>query len=178
VQADAPPEDSPLAEEPLAWYRTLDATGGCFSERFRCVLDDQAVLDRETGLVWQRTPFAVSFNRQWSEAIRLCTDTEIGARGGWRLPTAEEFATVYLSTNPSPGLPPGHPFGGLIEYNLFWTLFWTRSLLGTTVGSIAVLTYQFLGGFEDFGGSAYENDLFETHRVWCVRAPAVSGEYW
>ena len=53
------PTQKTLDEIPGSWSRALSATGGCTSERFQCVLGDVAVLDRETGLVWERVPSAV-----------------------------------------------------------------------------------------------------------------------
>jgi len=109
VQADAP-EDSELAERPPAWSRTLNATGGCFSERFRCVMSGEAVLDRETGLVWQRyQPESNTLN--WTSAWGFCLTDETGGRGGWRLPTSEEVATLWSDAGVSFDLPAGHPFG-------------------------------------------------------------------
>lgn len=113
VQADAP-EDLALAEEPPAWYRRLDASGGCFSERFRCVMNDEAVLDRETGLVWwrdaQETAGVFEGQAVW------CAHGDWGGRKGWRLPTVAELTSLIdpAQANPvpvaPPALPPGHPF--------------------------------------------------------------------
>lgn len=145
VQADAP-EDSQLAEMPPAWYRTLDATGGCFSERFRCVMEnDAAVLDRETGLVWQRS-LSVPITMAWSSAHGECLSSVAGGRGGWRLPTSEEVGTLW--THYGQGLiqlPTGHPFN-VASNTYVWTAtsapgdatqaFWR--ILGSTGGSLAL----------------------------------------
>jgi uncharacterized protein DUF1566 len=85
-----------------------------------------AVLDRETGLVWPRQ--AVVFNGErefhWRNAGRLCSMPRIGSRTGWRLPTRAELATLIDPSQPvdpgSPRLPPGHPFL-LYEPFQFWT---------------------------------------------------------
>ena len=70
-------------------------------------LDDDVVLDRETGLVWQRTVSAVSVD--WFTAISYCYTTTAGGRKGWRLPAVEELASLVDSTQTNPSLPVGHP---------------------------------------------------------------------
>ncbi len=77
--------------------------------RFELVLGGDAVLDHETGLVWQRDTsiFAV----EWVLAQLLCYELEIGGRMGWRLPTMDELATlIEKGHEPEPALPTGHPF--------------------------------------------------------------------
>jgi len=69
-----------------------------------------AVLDRETGLVWERSPSTSTFN--WENAQFHCNDLRVGNRKGWRLPTAQELASLVDPTvaPPGPTLPAGHPF--------------------------------------------------------------------
>lgn len=161
VQADAP-EDSALAEIPPAWYQKLDATGGCVSERFRCVMDYAAVLDRETGLVWQRTPDA-NLKGSWIAASFECVEAEIGGRRGWRLPTKEEISTLFLDASPSPGLPAGHPFEHSIS-GFSNNKFWTSSEWDTGKH----YAFAFIQG-------SFELPTFQTdpYRGWCVRAPGI-----
>ena len=92
-----------------SWHRVLPANdngGGCSSSRFGCVMNDEAVLDRETGLVWQRdlgaNPRGFS---DWAGYMAYCTRLFSGSRYGWRAPTIEELATL----NPV-ALPAGNPF--------------------------------------------------------------------
>jgi hypothetical protein len=148
VQADAP-EDSLSAEEPPAWYQTLDATGGCFSARFRCVMNDEAVLDRETGLVWWRDA-QESAGAFESQAV-WCAHGSWGGRGGWRLPTTPELMTLIDPTQANPGpvgvpaFPPGHPFDVQIG---FWT--WTSETFASgehvaVAMQVGITNYSTLG---------------------------------
>ena len=54
--------------------------------------NSEAVLDRETGLVWQRSP--VTGPAPWVAALSYCRQQVIGDRKGWRLPSYEEMSTL------------------------------------------------------------------------------------
>lgn len=158
VQADAP-EDSALAEQPPSWYRTLDATGGCYSERFRCVLNNEAVLDRETGLVWQRTLDA--FSEAWATARNRCLDKGLGGRYGWRLATIEEMKTLLHGWPAADRLPTGHPFIDVPNVAPF--RYWTA----TTSPGDATSAYTFGSGSQ--GGGFSQVPKTDLYRYWCVR---------
>jgi hypothetical protein len=82
--------------------------------------NNEAVLDRETGLVWQRT--AEGTPRTWVDAVRTCWTRQVGGRAGWHLPTIEELASLIDPTIPSPGpaLPSGHPFQNIVQ-STYWS---------------------------------------------------------
>ena len=75
-----------------------------------------AVLDRETGLVWQRSPDPIIQNQTWIGALLLChalqnvSGIPTGNRFGWRLPSVEELGSLIDRTQSNPALPAGHPF--------------------------------------------------------------------
>ncbi len=141
-----------LEEIPGTWSRQLSATGGCTSERFDCVLGDTAVLDRETGLVWERVPSATTSN--WATANEGCLESGTGSRHGWRMPTAAELASLIVSSGS--GLPSGHPFT-ISTVDLYWTA--TTNTAGTSV-----LAYTTSGL-----GAATLVAPTSTIRAWCVR---------
>ena len=87
---------------PPAWYQKLPA-----AERFQLVPDDAAVLDKETGLVWEKSPDTTT--RTWATASAYAYSKTVGGRKGWRLPTVEELASLVDPTT-IPVLPSGHPF--------------------------------------------------------------------
>ena len=65
--------------------------------------NDDAVLDRSTGLMWTRHA-SLFGDRKWQEAMSV-EGLFYANRTDWRLPSIEELVTLY-----SPGLPVGHPF--------------------------------------------------------------------
>jgi hypothetical protein len=102
-----------LDEIPPAWSQKLRAddgdANGCNSSRFKCVLDNEAVLDKETGLVWERSPR--NYQGSWVVAKWQCWASNTGGREGWRLPTVSEIDSLkeYCAITDRI-LPCGHPF--------------------------------------------------------------------
>ncbi len=86
--------------------------------RFKVLGDfsGKAVLDRETGLVWEQSPLSPSKGEtgllDWESAQSRCNGLTVCNRMGWRLPTIQELASqVDPSVGfPGPTLPAGHPF--------------------------------------------------------------------
>jgi uncharacterized protein DUF1566 len=134
-----------------AWDKTIDSPA-----RFKVLsaFDGAAVLDRETGLVWEKTATLVG---SWRASMRFCALRSTGGRMGWRLPALEELLTLVDPSVSTPALPAGAPFE-----NVFSTSFWTANeeeadpTLAVTV-SLDVFTLA----------SASKTS---THRVLCVRA--------
>lgn len=106
---DLDPDDPPgptmraLDETPPAWSQILPS-----NERFELVLNDEAVLDKETGLVWERSPDTTL--RAWSAAIGYAFRKTVGGRKGWRLPTISELASLIDPAQSNLALPNGYPF--------------------------------------------------------------------
>lgn len=87
-----------------------DAWDHTDSPRFQLLapMAGQAVLDRETDLVWERSPSGTVFT--WSGAQDRCNRLVVGNRMGWRVPSIQEL-TSLLSIGAAPNnLEPGNPF--------------------------------------------------------------------
>jgi hypothetical protein len=80
-----------------------------------------AVLDKETGLVWERSPDLAVL--PWSGARFACTGKTTGNRKGWRLPSMPELASLIDPSVafPGPTLPPGHPFSNVVQSSGYWS---------------------------------------------------------
>ena len=119
-----------------------------------------AVLDRETGLVWEKAPSAgvhtwvfVSFN---------CAQLDLGGRGGWRLPTIQELRSLVDPTQSDPALPSGHPFTNL-DTNL--AIYWSATTSPFDSSDAVVVSFQ-TGGI----GLLSKSSTAPTNpRAWCVR---------
>ena len=104
----------PLEKEcKFAWNRIIPG-----AERFVNSLDGTAVLDRETGLVWAKSP--VFEKTTWYGALDYCANLTLGKRKGWRLPAIEELASLVDPANHDPALPSGHPFIN-IQSSYYWS---------------------------------------------------------
>lgn len=106
------------------WHLSLDSTDGepdgCNSSRFKCVMGGEAVLDMETGLVWERSP-ADDWGITWLESMDACQQKLVGHRGGWRLPRAEELFSLIDTSSGLPRLPQSHPFTGLVDATCYYS---------------------------------------------------------
>jgi hypothetical protein len=103
------------------WARVINSPS-----RFEILSDfsGEAVLDNETGLVWQRTPVpgeGEPIEAPRRDAFITCAEKTIGTRKGWRLPKVEELASLVDSTQQPPSLPPNHPFTDVNPTGLYWT---------------------------------------------------------
>jgi len=145
---------SNLSLIPPSWSQKLAA-----ADRFELVLDGAAVLDHETGLVWEKSP---SKNTQTFERMGffLCNAKNVGGRLGWRVPTLWEMLTLIDLSHSNPALPAGHPFTNLVMGN-----YWTATPF--SVGFLAETAYAV--GVDDGGsGTTGVGNFFP---VWCVRGP-------
>ena len=123
--------------------------------RFELVLDDAGVLDKETGLVWERSPSAKE-PKKWNEATIYCYKKVIGNRKGWRLPTVEELLSLVDTMQSGPALPDGHPFNNVGTYG-YWT--------ATTVVNASSQAWVVNIGSGDLDTDHKQQELF----VWAVR---------
>jgi hypothetical protein len=104
--ADASTGTGPYYATP-SWDQTMPA-----ATRFIVLsnFNSMAVLDRETGLVWERSPQTDTVAGGYL-APGTCTLKKVGGHPGWRLPTVQELASMIDLTQASPPyLPSGHPF--------------------------------------------------------------------
>jgi hypothetical protein len=122
--------------------------------RFVYVLDGEAILDYETGLVWQRAPLATTYI--FEHTTIQCAAKIIGGRAGWRMPTLSELRSLVDVTQQNPALPSGHPFVVPAGAAYFWT---------TTPHP---MTTNFYG--VRFSEGAFGVATPDTLRpIWCVR---------
>ena len=144
-----------LDQIPPTWSQKLqcDATA---CPRFELVLDGAAVLDKETGLVWEKWPN--TSGGTWFEVRSHCNTTWVGNRAGWRLPTVQELASLADLTQSNPALPAGSPFRYVLS-----DYYWTATLEGHNDSTAAWLVY--FGN----GGVTYGNKEYPGHKGWCVR---------
>jgi hypothetical protein len=142
-----------------SWDQTLPV-----AQRFIVLANfaQEAVLDRETGLVWERAPSASTFP-SWFIASRLCISSEVGGRLGWRLPTVQEISSLMDPTILSgvPNLPVSHPFVFGTDLD-FWT--GTASDEGSTPSAYFVRMSNVVGRLS-VGPKASSGV-----RKWCVRS--------
>ena len=145
----------PFFPEP-AWDRKLQALF-----RFYVLTDwnNAAVLDKETGLVWERSPAQTG---SWSAARSQCANLTTGNRRGWRLPSLHELRSLMEPTmDPAMlSLPLLHPFS-----NLQLIGYWSATI-EAQYPNLAAWWVSFLGG----GGAepAYI-DMAGAMGIWCVR---------
>jgi hypothetical protein len=150
-----------------AWDSVLSSSGPvgidpCNTYRFRCVLGG-AVLDEETGLVWQPAPSAATDS--WNNALSRCDEAKTGGRMGWRLPTVDELTSLIDPASSAGGitLPAGHPF--VLPAN---PIFWSTNRYGGTSSLREVVDFSVAAIGDPVG---QEGDI-TAMKYWCVRGGA------
>ena len=152
IPAQAASGLGPLFPEP-AWARKLAP-----ADRFLILTNwnNEAVLDKETGLVWERTPVQ---NGSWTAARNLCATLTTGGRRGWRLPSFHELQSLIQPNvvAPEPNLPVGHPFINIQPF------YWSATIDAAHPNAAWIV--DFIGG--SVGGA--DVLLGNNMPIWCVR---------
>ncbi len=141
-----------------SWDEKLACTKASNCPRFIVLVNwsSVAVLDKETGLVWERSPSTNVF--AWNGAQVHCNALTTGGRLGWRLPTLQELASLVDPNATSvPFLPAGHPFTN-VQSNSYWS----ATTFFSSPSSAWMLDFaNGAGGFDDKTGG--------SELTWCVR---------
>jgi hypothetical protein len=148
-----------------SWDQTIACTTQASCPRFVVLsnMNSDAVLDRETGLVWEKSPDS---NRpSFSQAEASCVGKSIGNRKGWRLPTTSELQTLLDPSKSSPALPDGHPFEN-VQFG-FLSSYWTSTVASSASFGPGNDVYGV--SFENSSGSVLFNKTSGTAFKWCVR---------
>ncbi len=145
-----------------SWDQTLDCStlGNCPRFTVLSNMNSAAVLDRQTGLVWERSPNPLPFQFAGGQAAAHCNNLSLGNRRGWRLPTLQELASL-VDADPAngvvPKLPPGHPF-----QSVQLTAHYGASTLVTPDGALVWVVFF-------FDGTSFAEMSSAPLLAWCVR---------
>lgn len=141
----------------------------------------EAVLDKETGLVWERTPDTGAFvwgsNPFYANAATFCMSRVVCNRKGWRVPTVQEATSLYGVCSPPGGASstclttatfPQEPNPFNINSGFLGQAFWTATTdAGGTPGggshTDTAYTVQY------FSGAISEAGKLTLNHAWCVR---------
>jgi len=134
-----------------SWAQKLTTT------RFIVLSDwsSAAVLDRETGLVWEQSPSTTS-NTWYNQSVH-CINLNTGGRTGWRLPTIQELLSLVDRSQANPSLPSGHPFS-----NVGSSGYWSATSVAFNATSVWAV------GFDE-GNVADVAKSGGGVLAWCVR---------
>ena len=120
-----------------------------------------AVLDKNTGLVWEQAPDTTA--KFWGPATTDCVNKTVGGTRGWRLPSVVELASVQDPSLPSPFVP-ASVFTG-VQSAYYWS--------ATTKADSPAFAWL-LG----FGAGDVRNDSKGNRvRAWCVRGGMHADQY-
>lgn len=121
-----------------------------------------AVLDRETGVVWERSPSLTPVSRELARS--QCLARTVGGRMGWRVPSVHEaMSLVDPAIATGPKLPPGHPFAN-VGADWYWT--------ATAYAFNSPIPWE----VNFLQGTAGVNNSLERP-VWCVRGGGPISNY-
>jgi hypothetical protein len=130
-----------------------------------------AVLDNNTGLVWEQAPDAnLATTRDWPTAISYCVNKNVGGTVGWRLPSVVELRSVQ---NGSPCCGPYVPASIFTGVGVQADHYWSATTVAADPSRAWVILF---GGGE--GASPFTLKLgAATVGTWCVRGPMNADAY-
>lgn len=144
-----------------AWNKNLPA-----AQRFAVLASfaNAAVLDKETGLVWEQSPSTTTAS--WINARGRCSNLKTGGRMGWRLPSVHELASLIdPAVALGPTLPPGHPFTN-VQSAAYWS--------ATTEAFAQIEAW---GVFFNTAGVSTTDRANALLQIWCVRGGMNADRY-
>jgi hypothetical protein len=135
------------------------------SDRYVSVMNDGAVLDKETGIVWAKSLY-ISFTgdialMSWSNAEFNCQGVNIAGRRGWRLPTFREVNSIGDINHKIPLAM--FDAANLAGQGFFWT--------STEVNSDPSKAYVYSVSATGSLGHISLDKVNDTAALWCVRTP-------
>jgi hypothetical protein len=142
-----------------SWSKKLPCNSQTNCPRFEVLADfnNEAVLDKETGLVWEKS--LRTYSRDCVTARNLCINSKLGGRMGWRLPTVQELLSLIDPTiGPGLSLPSGHPF---VNFQLAY--YWTATTTSDTTG-------VWTAGVWNGGGAGGGEPKTNSNYFICVRS--------
>ena len=146
--------DSVAAAAPIpTWGQQINGPG-----RFTVLarFSGDAVLDKETGLVWEQSPGMAL--QTWTQARFACAPKNVGGRLGWRLPSFHELASLVDPTQMfAPALPPGHPFSNVQPDRDYWS---------ATTDAVSPINSAWIVHFGGGGGGIDNNNKGSSLSVW------------
>jgi len=148
-----------------AWDQQIKCDTLATCQRFVVLSNwnNDAVLDRETGLVWERAPNRPA-SQTWNLALFQCVFQDTGGRFGWRLPTIQELLSLAVpDASGQPHLPLGHPFV-LASENGYWS-----ATSGGFPPSAGTLSTAWGVDFNGFFLGFLKNGNGGKLDTWCVR---------
>ena len=147
----------------VSWDRRIEKA----QRRFKLLneFNTEAVLDKETRLVWERKPSKNVV--AWPNARLLCAQKAVGGRGGWRLPTFNELASLVdpaVMDLTIPRLQAGHPF-----LDVQAASYWSATAFADEPGFALVVNFAFVAGSDAPIGINDANTSGGQYHVWAVR---------
>lgn len=157
----------PLLAMAQSWDKNM-ASG----PRFQTLpsFQNQAVLDKNTGLVWEQTPSTEAY--PWSHPVfqntarYQCASKTVGGILGWRLPSVIELMSVQDPSLPIPFVPTG-------VFNVQIGSYWSASVNNETPGTAWAVGISPLST----PGRPSIVTTSTALNVWCVRGPMQESAY-
>ena len=147
----------------VSWDRRINSP----KRRFKVLneFNSESVLDKETGLVWERSPSKQAV--AWPNARLLCAQKAVGGRGGWRLPTFNELASLVdpsVTDATTPRLPAGHPF-----LDVQPAAYWSATAFADEPGFALIVNFVVISGSDAPIAVFDANTTGGLYLVWAVR---------